>query len=169
VRAGRATAVAVIGVGLIALGAPVGAVTSNQRAAGRHYLALVEPVAAAEATLRAGGGWTTITCTASGFVTAGTDTPTSIPAVCYSPQEQPVIAALQHWRAGLDRFVWPRSDRGDVRELVRSVVLEISQWNRINQPNAASWRATLDRDENGITEAANLVRHDFGLPPSSSQ
>jgi hypothetical protein len=163
VKAGRASAEVGLTVGLLALGVTSGAAASN-RDAGRHYLALVEPVATAFATLRTGGGWVTSTCTTSAAAGAG-----ATAEFCFSPQEQPVIAALEHRQGGLERFAWPRADRHDVRGLVQSIALEIRQLSLIDQPDATTWRATLQRDQHGVTAAANLVRHDFGLPATTSQ
>ena len=163
-KAGRAIALVGLTVGLLALGVSAGAAAGNRRAAGRHYLALVEPVAAAYATLRAGGGWITSTCTTSAAAGGG---PTA--EFCFSPQEQPVIAALQRWQGGLERFAWPRGDRRDVRGLVGSVDIEIRQLSLIDQPDAATWQATLQRDQHGVTANANVVRHDLGLASTTGE
>jgi len=158
----------IIVAGLAALASPAGAAGRSPRAvAGRHYLALVKPVDAANATLRASGGWVSFICT--GSAVAATDAATSNTAVCSSSEEQPVIAAMEQWQGGLERFGWPKSNRNDVGALLRAVALEIGQLNLIGQPDATAWQATLQRDEHGVTAAANLVRHDLGLATTASQ
>jgi hypothetical protein len=75
----------------------------------------------------------------------------------------PLAVANQTFDNAVLRLAWPASMVADVHALVAADSPEISDLN--NAAATQAWFDQLNRDANGASSAANIVRSDLGLPP----
>lgn len=129
--------------------------TITVKAAGRQYLALVNPVNTTIATfVSQANGWSDSTTDAQAEADA-----------------QPVIKDLQNLQTGLLRDRWPSVARNDIKALVQSIaplVGDLEGLASLNLLSASSWETTFERDASSTGTAANIVRSDLGLPPAKN-
>jgi hypothetical protein len=123
-------------------------------AAAQAYLAAVNPVNATLTVLaNKAGAWTDQTTDAQAESDA-----------------QPAIAAMQGLQQKLLDTNWPTSAEQDVKTVVSdtaSLSGDLQGLSSLNFLDESSWVSTFERDGTTLTTAANIVRRDLGLPPSS--
>jgi hypothetical protein len=83
----------------------------------------------------------------------------------------PMIAAWEKFDSLVLRQQWPRAAKGDVKVLVvddGAVIGDLSAISEASPLNFSSLSATLSRDGQTSTTAADILRTDLGLNPPAS-
>ncbi|HEY5246003.1 MAG TPA: hypothetical protein VIJ60_10065 [Acidimicrobiales bacterium] len=125
------------------------------KAAGSYYLAAVTPVNVAFTQLSK----------------AATADGSSATAAELATQAAPALAALTTCDGKLADYTWPKVAEADIKALLAdggAVAGALQSVAGITALDASSWETSFDQATQVLGNAANVVRHDLGLPPAPS-